>query len=218
VEDENGHKPGFKDLIKQLTKNPLLLLVIVAAIVGIILIIAKQNQQIQAGSNPTTPASPSGGSAGAGGVPQQTTNLFFYAKDNNQDAGAPATIANTAANTPSGNTPQQLQPTTNATSMTSPSSDPWHTAQIRAKGSIPGDVQRYDAQASGVPIWSQPGATPGSQIGTIDFGSKIQEQGMTVQGGSNFGPNSTTGSNLWYKVQSGGKTGYVSAYDVQNVS
>ena len=200
-------KPGFKDIIGQLKKNPLLLGVIVAGIVGVLFIIYKQNQQIQSAGSSTTPGV-SSGSMGAA-VPTVNLNQQFYGAKTQGESSIGATA-------PSGdNTPLHLQPQTNATSMTSPSDA--HTLQIRQSGGI-AQVASYDKSASGVPVWSSPNATPGSQIGTIDFGASVAELGASVQGGSNFGPGSSGGSNMWYKINtSGGKTGYVSAYDVQSV-
>lgn len=204
-------RPGFKDILGQLKKNPMLLGVIIVGIIGVIFIIYKQNQQINGSgtTNPTTPAQASGGSMGSGSTaPTTTLNQFFYAKPQGQGTAG--------ANQPSGsNTPLHLQPDTNATSMTTAPAN--QTLTIRPQGGN-AQVSSYDVNAKGVPIWSSPNATPGSQIGTINFGSQVQEQGPGVTGGSNFGPNSTGGSNLWYKVTSGGKTGYVSAYDVQSSS
>jgi len=212
--DEEG-RPGFKDIVGQLKKNPLLLGVIVVGIIGVLYILYKQKQQIAASStaSPTTPSTPSATTQGAGGSPSGLQlSQFFYGANTTQGEGSQAP----AASQPSGGTniPQQLQPSTNATTMTGGSTDQFHSGIIRNRYSN-SQVSSYDASSTGVPIWSSPGATPGTQIGTIDFGTSIQEQGPAVSGGSNFGLNSTGGSNLWYKVTSGSKTGYVSAFDIQ---
>lgn len=85
-----------------------------------------------------------------------------------------------------------------------------NTAYVRSRYSIP-SVKTYDEKvASGVPLRDTPG---GREIGQIPYGVQIKVLEGPTSGGSNL-PGTTAGSAIWFKVTGGGKTGWVSKFDL----
>lgn len=83
---------------------------------------------------------------------------------------------------------------------------------IRAASTV--DNQR---KIKGIPIRAKTDAS-GATIGSVNFGQTIQSIGPIVTGGFNNPLSGGSGSNQWYPVAVGSKTGYISAYDVANAS
>ena len=112
-------------------------------------------------------------------------------------------------------------PTTTSTTTTTtgtpiatpiPSGPLYPLLTIRAASTA--DIQR---KIKGIPIRAATSAS-GKTIGGVNFGQKIQAIGALITGGFNNPLSGGSGSNQWYPVSVGGKTGYISAYDVANAS
>lgn len=101
-------------------------------------------------------------------------------------------------------------PTSANSSNTGSSTGTGFTATtIMIRGKTP--VDPVDGKQTSVPFWSSPG---GSKMGSIPFGSAIQQIAAIISGPVNKSASGAYQSSQWYPVSYGGQTGYVSAIDV----
>ncbi|HWS82808.1 MAG TPA: SH3 domain-containing protein [Ktedonobacteraceae bacterium] len=222
---EPEHGAGAKDLFKLILHSPALLVTFLVGIALVIYFLVKygpsssQNAGIT-GSGVSGAAAPT-----ATVIPQTSIYVPQYVPHQSGpgDSSVTTPIVATTAQTvtppsvstppsPVNTTPAVVSPVASTPTVPSPVAH-GNLANIRTKGSIP-TVATYDAKFTGVPIRSAAGAG-NDQIGTIAFGSQVQLTGKAIQGTSNL-PGSANGTNLWYPVTYNGKTGYVSAFDVNN--
>lgn len=197
-ENVNVHASGswVGDTLEEFKKLPTWGKVVAGLVVLAVVTYAIHVYSSRNTANNATSSSPSTGTRTNGGM--------LSASNYPQDSSAPIPYQPTYINPPVGATtpPTSYQPRPIVMPMQG------IFATIRQAFGL-GPTAGYDtANPGGIPIRETPG---GNIIGMESFGSQTEITGTPVSGPNNFGPGSSNGSDIWYKLPGGG---YISGYDV----